>query len=75
MAKRSSAIILMLEAPQAAGLFEGGGRDTAEDGSIGDIDCGVYASPTNSSSDNDAVYADRTADGAPSTTYATTARR
>ena len=34
-------------------------------GCIDDIDCGVYASPTNSSSDNDADYADRIADGDP----------
>ena len=32
-------------------------------GCIDEIECGVYASPTNSSSDSDAVYADRTADG------------
>jgi hypothetical protein len=43
------------------------GNDTifADDNSTDDIDCGVYASPTDSAGDSDTVYADRVSDGDP----------
>lgn len=48
-------------------VYGGSGNDTvyADDNTIDDIDCGVYASPTDSSGDSDTVYADRISDGDP----------
>ena len=55
--------------------FEGYVTIIADDNTIDNIDCGVYASPTDSAHDSDSVYADRVSEGIRSATSPLTAKR